>query len=168
MISTPYQPAGKWSDPYSFALQNLGETDIPGKSDLSLIARTIRRAAAWMSDDMEATWCAVFVQAMAKLAGYERTGALSARAWLNVGEPVVLHDLRKGDVVVLWTGFKSVWTGHVAFLDHYNPTRELLYLLGCNQDREINISSYASNQFLGARRLRSLDSLQGNSQNRII
>jgi len=151
-----------WNLPYDVAKQYLGTKEIPGAKNNPLIVRWLRRLATWINDD-ETAWCSAFVNFCADEAGYESTGKLNARSWLEVGEIIPLQYARKGDVVIFWRGSRSGWQGHVAFLDHYNPQRDLIYHLGGNQNNEVNITTTSPDRLLGVRRLRSLDRLQGGS-----
>jgi len=150
--------------PYDVAKNHLGVREIPGKNHNPLILRWLRAVLSWVSSD-ETAWCSAFVNFCAREAGYESSGSLAARSWLEVGEFVPLSEARKGDVVILWRVKRDGWQGHVAFLDHYNPKRGLLYLLGGNQSDAVNITAYSDDYFLGVRRLRTLDQLQGTVRN---
>lgn len=167
---TPQAPAEddrRFNLPYDVAKGYLGTREIPGKNHHPVIVRWLRACKSWVSDD-ETAWCSAFVNFCARELGYESTGELNARSWLEVGETIPLSQARKGDVIILWRVSPTSWKGHVAFLDHYNATRGLLYLLGGNQNDEVNITAYPVSRLLGVRRLRSLDRLQGNSGNRFI
>lgn len=157
----------RWSLAYDVAKRYMGVREVPGKEHNPVIVRWLRRLATWIHDD-ETAWCSAFVNHCASEAGYECSGKLNARSWLDVGEKVPLSESRKGDVFILWRGTKDGWQGHVAFLDHYNPTRGLVYLLGGNQNNEVNITAYPVGRVLGVRRLRTLERLQGNTANRLI
>jgi uncharacterized protein (TIGR02594 family) len=148
--------------PYDVAKQYLGQKEIPGVKDNPFILRVLRALDSSIRSE-ETPWCSAFVNFCAREAGYESTGKLNARSWLKVGELIPLDQARLGDVVILWRGSKDGWMGHVAFLDHYNERRGLLYLLGGNQSDQVNITSYGTDRLLGIRRLRSLDRLQGNT-----
>lgn len=153
--------------PYDVAKQYIGVREIPGKADNPIIVRWLRALATWISDD-ETAWCSAFVNHCAREAGYESTGKLNARSWLDVGETIPLSAARIGDVVILWRVSRNSWQGHVAFLDHHNAKRGLLYLLGGNQNDSVNITAYPVERLLGIRRLRSLDRLQGGTGNRVV
>ncbi len=146
--------------PYDVARQHIGVQEIPGKENHPLILRWLRAVVSTVSSE-ETAWCSAFVNHCAREAGYESTGSLAARSWLQAGEPVALDKARIGDVVILWRVSKTSWQGHVAFLDHYNAKRGLLYLLGGNQSNAVNITAYGTDRLLGIRRLRTLDRLQG-------
>ena len=147
------------ADPYGLARTYIGTREIPGKRDNPLIVRWARQVASWVSDD-ETAWCSSFVNAMARATGRETSDSLAARSWLKVGTPVSLAEARPGDVVIFWRGSRSGWQGHVAFFEHYNANRGLIYVLGGNQGNEVNISAYPKPRLLGIRRLRNVDGPQ--------
>lgn len=146
-------------DPYGLARRYIGTREIPGRKHNPVIVRWHRRLATWISDD-ETPWCSSFVDYCAAETGRESTGKLHARSWLEVGLPVSLAEARPGDVVIFWRGSRSSWTGHVAFFEHFNRKRNLIYVLGGNQRNEVNVMGYPRNRLLGIRRLRPLDELE--------
>lgn len=148
--------------PYSLALTHLGQKEIPGVKNNPLILRWLRRLASWINEE-ETPWCSAFVNAMAAEAGYESSGKLNARSWLDVGEPVHIRNARQGDVVIYWRVEKNGWEGHVGFVHDIDLPRGLIRTLGGNQADSVSIATYSTTQVLGFRRLRSLDSLQGKS-----
>lgn len=154
----------RWTLPYDVAKGYIGTKEIPGKNHNPVVVRWLRKLASWINDD-ETAWCSAFVNFCADEAGYESTGKLNARSWLDIGQHLELAEARKGDVITLWRGSPDGWQGHVAFLDHHNPTRGLVYLLGGNQNNEVNITAYPQGRVIGVRRLRSLDRLQGSARN---
>jgi uncharacterized protein (TIGR02594 family) len=96
----------------------------------------------------EVPWCAAFVGACLEEANYKGTGALNARSYLKWGKKVTKP--RYGDVVVFWRGKKNGWQGHVAFF--VKETKSYVYVLGGNQNNEVNITRYAKSRLLGYRR----------------
>lgn len=154
------------SAPFEVAKNYIGVREIPGKKHNPIILGWLRKIGTWVTDD-ETAWCSTFINYCALVTGRERTGKLNARSWLEVGAAVDLDSARKGDVVILWRGSKSSWKGHVAFLDHYNKSRGLLYLLGGNQNNEVNVTAYSTDRLLGIRRLRALDRLAGSSKRQV-
>lgn len=147
-------------DPYGLARTYLGTKEVPGVKDNPVILRWLRRLASWISHD-ETAWCSAFVAAMATATGRESSEKLNARSWLDVGEVIPFAQARPGDVVIFWRGSLTAWTGHVAFFEHYNKVRQIVYVLGGNQGNEVNISGYPRSRVLGVRRLRNVD---GNSK----
>jgi len=104
-----------------------------------------------IKDDATA-WCAAFVGAMLKRAGLPNTGALTARSYLNWGDPVARADAQEGDIVILSRG-NSAWQGHVAFFVKDNGST--LTLLGGNQADAVNRRAYkvTKDNLLGIRRM---------------
>jgi uncharacterized protein (TIGR02594 family) len=153
-------PPTSGQTPYGLARTHLGTREIPGKKDNPIIIRWLRSFAAWVTSE-ETPWCSAFANAMAKETGYERTGKLNARSWLDVGLEIKLKDAKRGDVVILTRGNPKGWEGHVAFLDFHDKKTGQLYLLGGNQSNAVNVSTYPVTRLLGIRRLRPLDRLEG-------
>lgn len=112
---------------------------------------------SWVKDD-ETAWCAAFVGAMLKRAGQPHTGKLNARSYLDWGNPVALEDARPGDVVVFSRGKPNGWQGHVAFLDR--QTKDHIYVLGGNQQNQVNVMAYPKARLLGIRRLPDVEALK--------
>lgn len=105
----------------------------------------------WVKDD-ETAWCAAFVGAMLKRAGYEHTGKLNARSYLGWGDEVSIDDACLGDVVVFSRGDPNGWQGHVAFFHGFTADGNIL-VLGGNQRNQVNIMSYRKSRLLGFRRV---------------
>lgn len=97
----------------------------------------------------ETAWCAAFVGAMLKRAGFANTKSLLARSYLVYGKEVQRKDAQPGDIVVFSRG-NSTWQGHVAFFvkDH----GAFLEVLGGNQANAVNKKKYQAKQLLGIRR----------------
>lgn len=146
--------------PYDLARRHLGTKEIPGSRDNPTIVRWGRLVATWYADD-ETPWCSAFVNAMAIEAGYERSGKLNARSWLNVGEKIDRKFVRPGDVVIFWRGDRNGWEGHVGFVVSRDAERENVRVLGGNQNNAVTEATFSESMLLGYRRLRSLDRLQG-------
>jgi uncharacterized protein (TIGR02594 family) len=162
----PASSAATAATPYSLARTHIGTREIPGSKNNPLIVTWLRRISSWVNDD-ETAWCAAFVNAMAAEAGYEQSGKLNARSFMEVGIPIALENAKPGDVVVFWRVAKDSWEGHVAFFVSYDPHSQLVRVLGGNQSDSVSITNYSRAQLLGIRRLRTLDSLQGKTSARI-
>lgn len=164
-IQQPEVPSDKPATvltPYDVALQHLGVREVPGKENNPKIVQWARRLATWVNDD-ETAWCSSFANFCAAEAGYESSGKLNARSWLDVGAPVSRADVRKGDIAVFWRGSPDAWTGHVAFFESWAEMRSKVRVLGGNQSDKVCLANYNGSQILGFRRLRTLASLQGPS-----
>jgi uncharacterized protein (TIGR02594 family) len=96
--------------------------------------------------DDETAWCAAFVGAMLRRAGYSSSGALNARSYLNFGTK--LAKPTPGCIVVFKRGSSS-WQGHVAFFIADEGDR--IRVLGGNQGNAVSIASYSKADLLGYR-----------------
>jgi uncharacterized protein (TIGR02594 family) len=157
-------PAGGEYTPYNLAGRHIGTKEIPGKADNPIILRWLRSLMTSISSE-ETPWCSAFVNAMAAEAGYERSGALNARSWMDVGIEIPLKYAQPGDVVILWRVAKDSWQGHVAFFVKYHASAQTLELLGGNQADSVSVAFYPVSKLLSIRRLRTLDQLQGSARN---
>ena len=97
----------------------------------------------------ETAWCSAYANWVAKTAGYEFSGRLNARSWLDVGEQTTNPEF--GDVVVLWREKKRGWKGHVGF--YIRQTMDQIYILGGNQNNSVCIKPYPKQRLLGYRKL---------------
>jgi uncharacterized protein (TIGR02594 family) len=96
--------------------------------------------------DDETAWCAAFVGAMMKRAGYPHTGLLTARSYANYGVPA--NGPEPGCIVVMKRN-NSTWQGHVGFVvKAYGGTIEVL---GGNQSNSVNVTPYPSIDVLAYR-----------------
>jgi hypothetical protein len=108
--------------------------------------------------------CSGFVNYIMWLLRLPRSKSLKARSWLNIGRPVNLSLAQIGfDIVILWRGTPKPGVsicdgpGHVGFYagcdecDSYDNGK--IYLLGGNQNDEVNLRSYPVERVLGIRRV---------------
>lgn len=95
-------------------------------------------------------WSSAFANWVAKSAGYECSGKLEPRSWLNVGtsneEPEV------GDVVILGKEKQKNTKGHVGFF--IKETKSYVYILGGNQRRMVCIKAYPKCRVLDYKKLK--------------
>lgn len=134
--------------PYELAQKEVGTVEWKDGSNPKVLAYFRDAGHPTVKDDATA-WCAAFVGAMLKRAGLKGTGLLTARSYLQWGEPVERKDARPGDVVVFKRG-NSSWQGHVAFL--VKDRGEVIDVLGGNQADAVNVRAYRAAQLLGIRR----------------
>lgn len=110
----------------------------------------------WVKTD-ETAWCSAYVNWCAKKSGFEYSGKLDARSWLNVGKQVFTPQL--GDIVIFWRESLESWKGHVAFyinhiyINYINDIHNNIYCLGGNQGNMVQILPYPKTRLLGFRRL---------------
>ena len=91
-------------------------------------------------DPVQTPWCAGFINYVLERAGYYTTNNLSAASYHNYGMRV--KEPQPGDIVLLR---RSGGSGrHVAFFYGYEIENGVKYiqLLGGNQDKSVNITSY--------------------------
>lgn len=133
----------KW---FELAKAEIGTKEAPGYANNPVVQRYYEDAGAGKQPD-SVPWCAAFVGAMLKRAGYRGSGFLAARSYLDWGKK--LEHPRVGAVTILKRGF-SKWQGHVAFFaqDNGNGT---IRLLGGNQSDQVKYSDYAKSRVLGYR-----------------
>ncbi|WP_299683448.1 TIGR02594 family protein [uncultured Dokdonia sp.] len=95
----------------------------------------------------ETGWSSAFVNWVFKMSDAPYTGKLDAKSWLDLG--METNDPQLGDVVIFWREDKKSWKGHVGFF--INRIGDEIFVLGGNQDNQVNISSYAASKLLGYR-----------------
>lgn len=99
----------------------------------------------------ETAWCSAYANWVAKTAGYEFSGQLTARSWLTVGVSTATPEI--GDVVVFWRASPKSWKGHVGFF--IKETKRYVYVLGGNQSNKVCIKAYPKNRVLDYKKLRT-------------
>ena len=105
----------------------------------------------WVRDD-ETAWCSAFMNYVAFHSGYERSGELTARSWLNVGYEIKKPQI--GCIVVLWRLNPASWKGHVGL--YINSDDKYIYILGGNQDNSVCVKRYPKERLLSYRMLNRL------------
>ena len=103
---------------------------------------------SWVKTD-ETAWCSAFVNWVAKTSGYEYSGKLNARSWLEAGRKTAYPQM--GDIVVLWRVSKNDWRCHVGFF--VRESNNFIWILGGNQDNSVCIKAYPKERLLQYRRL---------------
>lgn len=133
----------EWLD---IANANLGLKEAPGKANNPKVVAFYAGAGHPEVKDDAVAWCAAFVGACLKAAGYPNTGSLAARSYLKYGQSI--DKPRKGCIVVLKRG-NSTWEGHVGFFIKQSATH--VYLLGGNQGDAVSIAPFPKSKVLGYR-----------------
>ena len=88
------------------ALDQYGVKEIKGEKDHPTIVKYFNEIGfdgERLKD--ETAWCSAYVNWVAKTAGYEFSGRLNARSWLEVGEVTLEPEF--GDIVILWRETKK-------------------------------------------------------------
>jgi uncharacterized protein (TIGR02594 family) len=138
--------------PYELALKEVGTVEWAEGSNPKVVAYYRDAGHSEVKDDAVA-WCAAFVGAMLKRAGYPNTGSLAARSYLNWGEAVDPQKAQLGDICVFQRG-GSTWQGHVGFFAGWDNGR--MKILGGNQKDSVNVSLYGTAALLGVRRAKAV------------
>ena len=110
-------------------------------------------------DPVRVEWCAAFVNAVLDLGRVPDLNALGhphpllARSFSTWGDPVLLEEIQRGDVVVFPRG-SVLWQGHVGFYVQtvYMDGIEYLEILGGNQDQSVSRAYFATQRALSIRR----------------
>lgn len=128
------------------ALKLYGTREITGPRNSETImgwAKEVGLDGIYSNDEIP--WCGLFMAVIAKRSTWEvPKNPLWARNWLNFGKPVPVPML--GDVLVFPRGSG----GHVAL--YVGEDADEYFILGGNQNNEVNISRKPKTPFLGARR----------------
>jgi len=136
------------------ALSQYGISEIPGEINNPEVLKYFDEIGhAWV-DEETTPWCAAFINWVAQQAGYEMTGKLNARSFLDIGDEIQTPQL--GDLVIFWRKSKNSVYGHVAIF--IREAEHVLYVLSGNQKNQVNISAYRKDRVLGYRRLRKVTS----------
>jgi len=132
------------------ALEYYGLKEIHGENNNPTIMKFFEEIGHdWVQGD-ETAWCSAFINYIAKTMGYEYSGALDARSWLQVGRRTPFPF--QGCVTVFWRESPASWKGHVGLF--IRRTESLIYVLGGNQDNRVCIKPYPDHQLLDYRILR--------------
>ena len=101
-------------------------------------------------DPVRIPWCAAFANAILVRSGYETSGSLMARSFLQYG--VVTKDPKVGDIVVTTRG-RSRSAGHVGFFDGFEYFEGVKYVkvFGGNTAKSVQVGYFPVNQVLGYR-----------------
>lgn len=124
------------------AMNELGQKEVSGKKVNPKILEYFKASHFWGKDDSgsENAWCASFVSWVMEQHGYTAPkNAYRAKSWSNFGKSV---DKPTYGAI----GIKSRnGGGHVAFVVGQSRDGKILYMLGGNQNDEVNIHPYKKN-----------------------
>ena len=118
-------------------MKDYGLKEIPGPVDNPTIVAWFKEIGFSEVQDDETAWCSCCLNVMAKRAGLEYSGKLTARSWMQTGKST--DDPHIGDVVVFWRGQKTGWQGHVGLFAGYTSDKKQIYVLGGNQGNMLTI-----------------------------
>ena len=136
------------------AFKFYGLKEVDGPDSEPTIIRWIKDMFPTAVDDSKVAWCSIFMNAIAKLSGYEHTNNAMAKSWLKIGKEISWEDRDIGDVAIFNRG-KDPRFGHVAMYIN-DRGDDLIRVLGGNQQNAVNIRSYSRSRLVGFRRLSKL------------
>jgi len=135
--------------PIEIALQEYGTHDIKGILNSDTVMRYFKEIGQkWVTND-DTAWCAAFVNWVLLKAKKQQTGSLSARSFMTYGTPTTTPNI--GDIVILWRIYRDSAFGHVGFF--IKEEKNNIYILGGNQNDEVNISIFPKARLLGYRQI---------------
>ena len=133
------------------ARKYFGLEEIEGNKHNKTIVNFFKETGNGSIKTDEDAWCSVFVSYCAKQAGLNYSKKANAKSWLQQGTATT--NPKPGDIVVFWREDPDSWEGHVAiYLGRDEFTNEII-CLGGNQDDQVCIRNYSTNQVIGYRTL---------------
>lgn len=132
------------------ALGEVGVTEWSGPTHNQEVLKYFRECGFREVRDDETSWCSAYLCWCVQKAGFNHTGSLVARSWLEWGGSVFEPQL--GDVTVFWRNDLHGWQGHVGLFIRRDG--KSIWTIGGNQGNSVNISNYPGGQLLGYRRLK--------------
>ena len=126
------------------ALGEVGQKEITGGENKRIIE--YHSYTSLKAKEDEIPWCAAFVNWTLAMAGINGTNSAAAKSFLNWG--TATDTPSKGCIVIFDRGNNPA-QGHVGFYISETPTH--IYVLGGNQNDEVNISKYPKSKLKGYR-----------------
>lgn len=124
------------------AFSQYGITEVPGIEDNPEIIKYFNEFGydgEKLKD--ETAWCTISHNWILKKAGFQYTGKLNARSFLNLGEGVEKPQFF--DTVIFWREDPQSWKGHVGFYIRHRG--QFIETLGGNQNNKYCIWPYPIN-----------------------
>jgi uncharacterized protein (TIGR02594 family) len=143
---------------FDIAERFINTKEIKGAIDNPQVMAMLKLDNTWPQND-EVPWCSAFTNYVCWVLRLTRSKSLMARSWIRIGSYIELKDAQKGfDIIVLKRGSGNQpgadvinAPGHVGFYAGHN--KKEIYILGGNQNNEVNISLYNIDRILAIRRL---------------
>lgn len=113
----------------------------------NVLSSFIAKAVGIDIDPSKTAWCAAFVNAALGARNAQGTDSLTARSFLEWGQPTEAPT--QGDIVVFSRG-NSSWQGHVGFYMGEDENGDIK-VLGGNQGNKVSVQTYPRSKLLGFR-----------------
>ena len=161
-------PSGSFAQPIDVARaeMNLAVTETPDESNARILMFNATTAGGEETSDTP--WCSSFVNYCVKQvpAVAPGTNSKQAQSWhLQHWHQDVTHNPTEGDIVVFerrqGSGDGPVLGGHVGFFISRSQDEATFQILGGNQHKTINISSFPANGVLGSEHFKLLSIRRG-------
>lgn len=133
------------------ALSEYGIKEIEGDIHNSRILQYFREIGFQDIQNDETGWGAAFANWVLSQVGQKHSSKLTARSLLTIGDEAT--SPLAGDLCVFWRSSPTSWKGNVGF--YINEDSESIYVLGGNQNNQVQISAYPRERLLGIRRITS-------------
>lgn len=133
----------------AIALAEYGQKEIAGDvHNMRIVRYSTEIGNTWVKTD-EVHWCSEFVNWVLKQAGIKGTNSAVARSFITWGEMTTKPEL--GDIAVFWRPPRGSNNGHIGF--YIAETESHIWLLGGNQNDEVNIKQIPKSQLLTYRKV---------------
>lgn len=131
------------------ALSQYGVKEISGDENNMTIVNYFQEIGFEHITTEDTAWCSCFAIWCAMKSRLEHSDSLLARSWMDIGKEIPIPFV--GCIVVLWRVSKDSIYGHVGIFIREGTHN--VYILGGNQDNQVNITSYPKHRVLGYRKL---------------
>jgi uncharacterized protein (TIGR02594 family) len=129
------------------ALDELGQREVAGAASNPRIIQYRKMGKTPLGgDDGKVPWCAIFTNAMLETVGVSGSGSAMARSYVSSKEFRRLDRPMLGCVAVKSSN-RGPASGHVGF--YVGEDGLFIYLVGGNQNDEVNISPFRKKEFVG-------------------
>lgn len=133
----------------SRARRQVGVREVAGKgSNPHIMAYRDHAKIRIGGDDGEVPWCAIFVNAMLELVGFEGTRKPNARSFCSDKRFREIESTAFGAIVVLSSN-RGSWSGHVGFAVAISADRRRVKLLGGNQNDSVSEAWFDAGRVVG-------------------
>jgi len=135
--------------PLEVALSEYGKEAYPGTKTNPEVLKYFTETGYTFIHDDETPWCAAFLNWVLQKCKIDHPNKLNARSFLEMKHATSTPEL--GDIVILWRINPIGALGHTGL--YIRENKNLIWILGGNQNSTVNIRAFPKNQLLGYRSL---------------